>query len=243
MRITVTQYKKAISELSDTRKKILLRIYANQPFDSTLDIADVLGYPNVGSVNVHVGTIGRSICKYLSITPTETYEHSGVLRPSYFLAVHEYYNDTGWVMNSNLRKAIEDLNWPEIITLDNYDRLTTEVKTVRRKLFKEGKLLQVLVSRYERDPKARKACIKLHGNKCIGCEIDFKKLYGKDIPDIIHVHHIKPLAGYQKERATDIAKDLVPLCPNCHSVVHSHNSLMSMNELKRRIKTAFKQTH
>jgi predicted HNH restriction endonuclease len=200
-----------------------------------LILANALGYPNVGSPNVQIGTIGKKICAYLNIFPTEIYMHSGKERPSYFTLVHDYIDNIGWQLNDNLIAAIEQLGWPSSIPIDNYGRLETEVKFFERRLFYEGKLLQVLVNRYERDPKAREACLRFHGRWCKGCGMNFKKVYGNDIPDIIHVHHTKPISSYSNKTTTDIAKDLVPLCPNCHSVVHSTKKPMNLSDLQKRI--------
>src|SRR5205807_2307961 len=44
--------------------------------------------------------------------------------------------------------------------------------------YREGSVQQILVNRYERDPKARKECIDAHGSKCVLCDFDFGETYG-----------------------------------------------------------------
>ncbi|TCZ74907.1 HNH endonuclease [Flaviaesturariibacter aridisoli] len=234
MRISVTQYSALLSSLGEGRKKILLRHYAYGPFLNTLLLARAIGYKDESAANLHIGSMGRSFCEQLGILPNQTYTRSGIELPAYFTAVHNY-GELGWELSPNLKKAMEQLEWVTQAGLLGHDILTTEEALIDRKLFQEGKLLQVQVNRYERDPKARKACLALHKPYCAGCAVDFKKMYGSDIVDIIHVHHIKPLAGYSKKRVTDVAKDLVPLCPNCHAVVHSGKKLMAISELKKRL--------
>ena len=96
-------------------------------------------------------------------------------------------------------------------------------------------MTQVLVNRYERDKKAIKIAEKIHGRICIGCKIDFKAVYGNDIKTLIHFHHTRPLGEVQKEEVKDVAKDIIPLCPNCYFVVHSTPKLMTFKELQMRI--------
>jgi 5-methylcytosine-specific restriction protein A len=40
--------------------------------------------------------------------------------------------------------------------------------------------------------------------------------------------------------AVDPAKDLVPLCPNCHAMVHRGKKLLTISELKKQIESARK---
>ena len=83
----------------------------------------------------------------------------------------------------------------------------------------EGAVRQRRVNWYERDPKNRKSAIKKHGVRCLGCDLEMEERYGKIAKGFIHVHHAKPLSTVPEDYQPDI-DDLVPLCPNCHAVVH-----------------------
>ena len=96
----------------------------------------------------------------------------------------------------------------------------------------EGAKYQVLVNAYERDPKARDACIKHFGTTCQGCGFDFEKVYGDIGKGFIHVHHIKPLHTLGENYELDPKKDLIPLCPNCHAMVHRKNPVMKVEQLR-----------
>ncbi|WP_156294586.1 HNH endonuclease [Serratia oryzae] len=52
----------------------------------------------------------------------------------------------------------------------------------------------------------------------------------------IHVHHVIPLHEIRKEYVIDPIKDLVTLCPNCHSMIHSSKPMLPVKELRERIK-------
>src|SRR4051812_14235842 len=112
-----------------------------------------------------------------------------------------------WNRVPNHGKAIENLKWD--MTDEGLESVFTEETQTTRTMFRDGKLTQVWVNRYERDLKARKAAEKLHGKKCFGCKLDFKEMYGDDIKDIIHFHHIRALGQVKKEEEKDIAKDVV----------------------------------
>lgn len=86
-------------------------------------------------------------------------------------------------------------------------------------LFAEGAKKITQHVRYERNPYNRKEAIRLQGHKCKICGFDFNEFYGKDLAeDYIEVHHIKPLADGMQ--IIDPAKDLIPVCANCHRMLH-----------------------
>ena len=96
----------------------------------------------------------------------------------------------------------------------------------------EGAGKQVTVNRYERDPKARAACIAHYGAQCQVCGLRFEEQYGAVGAGFIHVHHIVPLARIGREYAVDPIRDLVPVCPNCHAMLHKREPPFTVAELK-----------
>ena len=68
-----------------------------------------------------------------------------------------------------------------------------------------------------RSPKLREAAIQIHGRSCTVCGFNFDEFFGKDLArGYIEVHHLDNIAA--GERFTDPAKDLAPLCANCHAM-------------------------
>ncbi len=108
--------------------------------------------------------------------------------------------------------------------------------------FFEGVKRQVTVNSYERDHKARLQCIKVHGTTCAVCGIDFEKMYGELGKGFIHVHHIVPIHTIGKGYKVDPSTDLVPVCPNCHAMLHRgmNGDARSIDELKQLINSASK---
>ncbi|QPR27277.1 HNH endonuclease [Edwardsiella hoshinae] len=87
----------------------------------------------------------------------------------------------------------------------------------------EGAKKNITVNAYEREPEARRACINHHGTVCQCCGFDFEQHYGTHGKGFIHVHHIWPLSTLGDGYQIDPINDLVPLCPNCHAMVHRGN--------------------
>lgn len=230
--LTIRDYQEAISKLTDNQKEILKSLYHNAPFLDSNEIAAALKFKSFSAANLHIGTIGKSIARHLNLKVAETYSHRTGERPSYFKIVHDFFEE-GWDLQKNIRKAIR------IELLDNTDEdfhhLPTEISSKENHYFSDGKAIYSLVNRYERDRRARQMCLEIKGRVCQGCGFDFKKEYGDDMSDnLIHVHHIKPLHEIKKEEEKNIIDDLIPLCPNCHAVVHSVNPMMSVLQLKQR---------
>ena len=103
--------------------------------------------------------------------------------------------------------------------------------------YREGAVERVLVNRFERDPKARAACIRHHGVKCKACGLDFEERYGEAARGFIHVHHTRPLSRMRASNRVDPKRDLVPVCPNCHAVLHLQDPPYDIEQLKVMIRS------
>ncbi|MDD2883114.1 MAG: HNH endonuclease [Rhodoferax sp.] len=98
-------------------------------------------------------------------------------------------------------------------------------------LLVEGAVRQVTLNAYERSREAQTKCKVAHGCQCAVCGFDFGLVYGPDMVGFIHVHHIEPLASIGAEHLVDPIKDLRPVCPNCHAVIHSVSPPRSIEEV------------
>ncbi|MEK5394289.1 HNH endonuclease [Paenibacillus sp. FSL K6-2859] len=96
----------------------------------------------------------------------------------------------------------------------------------------EGALTRVEVNKYERSSLNREACIMVHGCKCAVCKLEFESFYGPIGRDFIHVHHILPVSTVGSGYIINPSTDLVPVCPNCHSMLHKRNPPYMVEELK-----------
>lgn len=98
--------------------------------------------------------------------------------------------------------------------------------------FFEGATKQVSINVYERDPQARIVCIQHYGIQCSVCGFDFEKVYGELGEGFIHVHHLKSISEIGKKYEVDPIKDLRPVCPNCHAMIHKRKPAYTIEELK-----------
>ena len=110
-------------------------------------------------------------------------------------------------------------------------QLAEEVPTPEK--YPEGAKTTVSINAFERSAKARKACIQHHGLNCAVCGFNFETTYGPLGEDFIHVHHIVPIGVIGTEYSVDPIKDLIPICPNCHAMIHRENPTLTIEEMKR----------
>lgn len=103
---------------------------------------------------------------------------------------------------------------------------------------REGECRQVLVNAYERNPEARRRCIVAHGTTCCVCGFAFGAAYGNVAEDYIHIHHLRPLSVLPGEYVIDPIRDLRPVCPNCHAVLHMRKPPFCIEDIKRMIYSA-----
>ena len=96
----------------------------------------------------------------------------------------------------------------------------------------EGKRYSVNSTAIERDSSARRRCLEHFGYSCNVCSINFEEEYGEIGKNYIHVHHRVDIMYTDGEHVIDPTKDLIPLCPNCHAMVHTEKPAMPIEKLK-----------
>ena len=89
------------------------------------------------------------------------------------------------------------------------------------------------VNRYERDPELRARCIDFHGSNCKICSFDFARIYGWIGNGFCHVHHIRPLSEVAGRHEVNPITDMIPVCANCHAMLHSRIPALTPDELRR----------
>lgn len=102
----------------------------------------------------------------------------------------------------------------------------------------EGAVMRIEVNRYERNRMNRAACIAHHGTNCMVCGLSFSARYGKLGDGFIEVHHKTPVSQMGKAYRVNPKEDLVPVCPNCHAMLHRRNPPLSIEELKAHVAAA-----
>lgn len=102
----------------------------------------------------------------------------------------------------------------------------------------EGAKRKVAINAYERSAFARQACIDHYGYRCFVCGFNFEARYGERGKHFIHVHHVVPLASIGASYVVDPIKDLRPVCPNCHAIIHRTDPPCSIETLKGMVNKA-----
>ena len=122
---------------------------------------------------------------------------------------------------------LDSLSSMSDITLEADPEFLTDTES-----YPEGAVTKVFVNRYERNRLARVKCIQKKGSVCAVCGMDFEKTYGEIGKGFIHIHHTTPIASIGKGYEVDYEKDLVPVCPNCHAMLHRKEPPYTIDELR-----------
>ncbi|WP_189338109.1 EVE domain-containing protein [Bacillus wiedmannii] len=97
----------------------------------------------------------------------------------------------------------------------------------------EGTKVSYHMDKYERNSENRVKAIEIHGLNCCACGFNFEEVYGERGEGFIEIHHIKPLSTLEEAVLIDPERDLVPLCANCHRMVHrKKDEVLTIEELK-----------
>lgn len=96
----------------------------------------------------------------------------------------------------------------------------------------EGAAKQVWARKYERSRFNRNLAIQIHGLTCLGCGFNFEKFYGIVGDGIVEIHHLEPVHLMEAVRVVDPRTELVPLCSNCHTLVHKIDPPYTLRELQ-----------
>jgi 5-methylcytosine-specific restriction enzyme A len=98
--------------------------------------------------------------------------------------------------------------------------------------YPEGATRRITVNAYERSRTAGELCVDHYGYDCSVCGFDFGRAYGEVGEDFIHVHHLMPLSEIRGEYRVDPVRDLRPVCPNCHAMIHRRTPPYGIEELR-----------
>lgn len=145
----------------------------------------------------------------------------------------------GWLKRTRNLTYLDNRKSEKLLKLAGlYERphtspLAEDLSTFEK--YSEGARFSVTINAYERNPKARAACIAHHGHVCAVCGFDFVRVYGGFGEGYIHVHHVVPIGKIGKEYRIDPISDLIPICPNCHAMIHRAEPPLTVEQLRRHI--------
>jgi len=131
---------------------------------------------------------------------------------------------------------------PELVVYQDSQKPSQRQTTIRKssETLREGKIANRYQEYHKRNPELRRLCIEAYGNKyeCEICGMNFEKVYGEIGKEFIEIHHINPIAETEGEHDVDPATDLIPLCSNCHSMIHhgENKTVLTPEQLREKYK-------
>ncbi len=186
-------------------------------------MSKALGYPKYTASNLHYGRLGRLVGDNLGWRPLP--EQTVFVLVTFEKPAREWL----WIMRPAVATALEKLGWvhgerPEIpeeldMTIPRY----------------EGAVKKISVNAYERNGAAREKCILHYGCHCTACGLSLADRYGEAAQGLIHVHHVRQLADVNAEYQVDPIRDLRPVCPTCHAVIHCQTPPFTVEEIAKMI--------
>lgn len=222
------QYIQALTSkpLTEIQKKMLIVNYNSSNHTITAsEMARLFKWENYSAANLHYGKLGSEIAARLG------FSLKGTIPLHSIVEFEKPLDEWHWILNKELASAMEELGW---VSQESSSYIPEEIPNKNK--YWEGARRIICLNAYERDRKARDACIKHFGTHCRGCGLLLESIYGKVAKGIIHIHHKTPLHKVNEEYTVDPIQDLIPLCPNCHTIVHLSNPPYTIEELRELLK-------
>lgn len=130
------------------------------------------------------------------------------------------------------QRIVDAATLGDSLQIENVDQPLNDKEVLLRSI-QEGSPMMVYTTKYERSRVLREQAVSIHGRSCVACGFNFGSFYGDYGAGYIQIHHINPVSELEEPRAVDPAVELIPLCANCHAVVHRRKDrTLSIDELK-----------
>jgi 5-methylcytosine-specific restriction protein A len=239
------QYASALQQLGSILNEPLcamLQAHLKAPGQclSVNDLAAAAGYDTPQIVYSQYGRLGKALGELLKHDFRNETVFTRVLADDH----RAESGDLHWTLDSALARALASQGLGDVLNADGAEwkapsdaaLITSLPEEIAEPddLF-EGAMQMIVVNRYERNYAAKQRCIEHYGARCVVCGLDFGDRYGPQMAGFIHVHHLTQLSTIGKTYRVDPIKDLRPICPNCHAVVHSRSPALTIEEAKRLI--------
>lgn len=128
----------------------------------------------------------------------------------------------------------EDFNYEDVkIAIDKISSHSSSRRILPiEEIISEGRIVTRNAQTRERSSRLRLIAIKhfTHNNMicCHCCGFNFPNYYGEAYgKDCIEIHHKRPIFQYQEDTFEQLVEDaltnLLPVCPNCHRVIHKNH--------------------
>lgn len=94
------------------------------------------------------------------------------------------------------------------------------------------KFIYGIKARFENDPEIRLKVLKRQGMSCAICGFNYENFYGDVGRGYIQIHQV--IKDEMKMDEFDLEKDFIPICENCHGLIHRNKDEdLTVSELKQ----------
>ncbi|MDO4756940.1 MAG: HNH endonuclease [Parabacteroides sp.] len=231
-------------------EQLLLTVVKKEPMVTYSELAERINPPihhrnvgkNIGEISKLCHQLGLPLLSVKVVNKYSQNVGTGFFDLCHELGINVSSSSERELCKQELKKIRECTEWYKLaeylgldIPLDKpfIEIYPDEISEKDATLLFEGRAKKVTINVYERNAEARNLCIQKHGCSCTVCGINFKTVYGQLGENFIHVHHIIPLHKIKKGYMVDGEKDLIPVCPNCHAMLHKeiNGQCLSVDEL------------
>ena len=218
--------KLAFPKFTDFQKVLLEALYVEHEVSAGL-LAPLLGLEHHGRINLAISGLGKRLARAAGVDAPRRAD--GSRRWWHVIAngrrrEHRFY----WTLRPALREALADGGY-----FETQVGLYPDVMNEDAGPLFEGSRTRVTVNAYERNALARRLCIAHYGSVCFVCGFDFEAIYGPVAAGVVHVHHLQPVSTARgAEYRVDPVRDLRPVCPNCHVVIHRRSPPFTIEEAR-----------
>lgn len=185
----------------------------------------------------------RNLKSHNTITPYTNYNH---IKSSWelnekgkdLLSIHLLETETSIKLLQNNQKADAKIVLTDFKKAPNKKRIYIYDEN---DIINEGQIKNAKTNTKSRSQKLRQFAIQYFTKdntiKCKLCGFDFGDTYGEYGKGFIEIHHIKPIYQFTSDDETktikEALKNLMPLCSNCHRIVHKNPSVPLSNLLRK----------
>lgn len=120
----------------------------------------------------------------------------------------------------------------DFYAVDEQEDMQALPEIVHTETFLEGYQKEISATAKARNTAARAKCIDHFGYDCQICFMNFEVIYGELGKQYIHVHHKNEMSDSDGERPVDPLEGLIPVCPNCHMMMHRTKPAQSIEAMR-----------
>jgi len=238
--------KKITTKMTEAAYKVSVKVYkAVIKKKQGLDLLETEFGMNRGSANDY-------IVNFKKMMNGEKYQRTNNTEATDYIFTHILKDFGASKLSNALKAANAHVDYYESLDRGNLNSIRTVISRHEKKLRKlretiypdelnktevlfEGIKKQVIVNSYERNQTARNKCIAYYGAKCVVCNFDFEVTFGDIGKGFIHVHHLTQLSSINQGYEVNPIKDLRPVCPNCHAMLHRKSPPYTIEALQEQL--------